>query len=53
MSRRHALNDWYAVADQNSMEQGARRTRLLGDEIHVSGSLAHPVVKDATGRSLP
>lgn len=53
MSLAYARNDWYAVADQNSMEQGARRTRLLGDEIHVSGSLAHPVVKDATGRSLP
>ncbi|MGA0234586.1 MAG: aromatic ring-hydroxylating dioxygenase subunit alpha [Alphaproteobacteria bacterium] len=53
MSLAYARNDWYAVADQNSMEQGPRRTRLLGDEIHISGSFAHPAVKDATGRSLP
>ncbi|MDA8603305.1 aromatic ring-hydroxylating dioxygenase subunit alpha [Alphaproteobacteria bacterium] len=53
MSLAYARNDWYVIADRNSLEQGPRRTRLLGDEIHVSGSYAHPVIKDASGRMLP
>ena len=53
MSLDYARNDWYVIADRNSLEQGPRRTRLLGDEIHVSGSYAHPVIKDASGRMLP
>ena len=53
MSLAYARNDWYAVADANSMAQGSRRTRLLGDEIEIYGSFAHPVVKETTGRSLP
>ena len=53
MSLAYARNDWYVIADKNSLEQGPRRTRLLGDEIHVSGSFAHPVIKDTAGRTLP
>ncbi len=53
MSLAYARNDWYVIADRNSLDQGPRRTRLLGDEIHVSGSYAHPVIKDASGRMLP
>ena len=53
MSLAYARNDWYVIADRNSLEQGPRRTRLLGDEIHVSGSYAHTVIKDASGRMLP
>jgi len=53
MSLAYARNDWYVIADRNSLEQGPRRTRLLGDEIHVSGCYAHPVIKDASGRMLP
>ena len=53
MSLSYARNDWYAVADRNSMDQGPRTTRLLGDDIHVSGSFSNPVVTDSNGRSLP
>ena len=49
----HARNDWYAVADANSMAQGQRTTRLLGEDIHIDGSFDAPVVTDATGRRLP
>ena len=49
----HARNDWYAVADANSMAQGPPATRLLGGDIHIAGRFDAPVVTDATGRPLP
>ena len=53
MSRRHALNDWYAVADQQSLAQGPRQTRLLDTDIRVGGSFSAPSVTDAHGGALP
>lgn len=49
----HARNDWYAVADANSVAQGPRSTRLLGEDIHIAGRFDAPVVTDVTGRPLP
>ena len=37
----------------NSMAQGPRSTRLLGEDIYIDGSFDAPVVTDATGRRLP
>lgn len=53
MSLAHALNDWYAVADAAWLAKGPRRTRLLGQEITVSGTLADPIVTDDKGQRLP
>ena len=53
MSREHALNDWYAVADANSLKRGPATTKLLGEDITVSGSFDAPIVETADGRKLP
>lgn len=53
MSKAHALNDWYAVADAASLALGVRHTRLLDAEITVSGSIDAPVVRTRDGQELP
>ena len=53
MSRAYAVNDWYAVADANSLRRGPTVTHLLDEALHVSGSFDAPVVTTAEGRRLP
>ena len=50
MSRAYALNDWYAVADAQSLAAGPRQTQLLDQSITVSGTPDAPVVIDDGGR---
>ena len=53
MSFDHAKNDWYAVADAAALKSGPYRTKLLGRDVIVSGSLEKPEVRDADGNPLP
>lgn len=53
MSLGHALNDWYAVGDAQSLNAGPRATRLLGRDIVVSGTPQAPGVTDSDGAQYP
>ncbi|MDG1067242.1 MAG: aromatic ring-hydroxylating dioxygenase subunit alpha, partial [Sulfitobacter sp.] len=53
MSRAYALNDWYVVADAQTLARGARRTMLLDQDVTVSGTPDAPTVIDAAGRTYP
>jgi phenylpropionate dioxygenase-like ring-hydroxylating dioxygenase large terminal subunit len=53
MSRAYAMNDWYAVADAQTLARGARRTMLLDQDVTVSGTPDAPKVIDDAGRTYP
>lgn len=53
MSREHALNDWYAVADVPGLTLAPRKARLLGTDLLVSGTIGDPVVTDDAGHRFP
>ncbi|MEM9430527.1 MAG: aromatic ring-hydroxylating dioxygenase subunit alpha [Pseudomonadota bacterium] len=53
MSLSHARNDWYAVAMVDRLAEGrVLRSRLLGEEIEVSGAATAPTVR-ASGAPRP
>ncbi|MBE3640050.1 aromatic ring-hydroxylating oxygenase subunit alpha [Mangrovicoccus algicola] len=51
MSRDHAVNDWYPVAD--TVRPGARATRLLDTDLQVAWDGAAAAVTDAAGTAHP
>ena len=54
MSLSYAKNDWYVVGDINQLRSGqSRTTKLLGQDITVSGTLDAPHVQTHDGSSLP
>ena len=54
MSLSYAKDDWYVVGDINQLRSGqSRQTKLLGQDITVSGTVEAPHVQTADGTSLP
>lgn len=53
MSLDYARDDWYAVADAQSLKRGPRTTQLLGETITIGGTMTAPKIADTSGKPLP